>query len=407
MLGDIFLSTWKSRALIVFLGLLAALAPVSTDMYLPALPEFSADLHISASEAQLTLTMTMIGMAVGQVLGGPVSDYWGRKKPLLIGMICFMAVSAACVFVSSIHVFLLLRLVQGLAGAFGIVIGRAIARDVADGPQLMRYMAVLMMVNGLAPILAPVLGGQVLRFTSWHGIFVAMALIGAFMVLGSLIYRETLPKENRAAGVLSSFKSFPVLMKSRYFVGHCLVQCFVFGGFFTYIGGSTFLFQTMYHVSPQGFSYIFGGIGLGLLFMGSLPARMAGAVRSVVMLAQALKAQLAGSILFLAGVLLHAPIWYIIASLFITVVPLSVIGTASNAMALNRCGENAGSASAILGFSSMILGAILMPIAGLGGGSTALPMAVIMCACFAAAWITFKKYISPEHIREVPKPGEK
>ena len=154
--------------LIVFLGMLAAMAPLSTDMYLPALPEFSEDFHISASLAQLTLTMTLIGMAVGQILGGPVSDYLGRRKPLLLGMVVFTAASVLCFITSSIHMFLGLRLIQGIAGAFGIVISRAIARDVARGPELLQFYSILMMVNGLAPIAAPVIGGQILRFTSWH-----------------------------------------------------------------------------------------------------------------------------------------------------------------------------------------------------------------------------------------------
>lgn len=157
--------------LIVFLGMLAAMAPLSTDMYLPALPEFSSDFHISESLAQLTLTMTLIGMAVGQILGGPVSDYLGRRKPLLFGMVVFTAASVLCFITSSIHMFLGLRLIQGIAGAFGIVISRAIARDVASGPELLQFYSILMMVNGLAPIAAPVIGGQILRFTSWHGIF--------------------------------------------------------------------------------------------------------------------------------------------------------------------------------------------------------------------------------------------
>ncbi len=235
--------------LIVFLGMLAAMTPLSTDMYLPALPEFSNDFHISASLAQLTLTMTLIGMAVGQILGGPVSDYLGRRNPLLLGMAVFTAASVLCFITSSIHMFLGLRLIQGIAGAFGIVISRAIARDVASGPELLQFYSILMMVNGLAPIAAPVIGGQILRFTSWHGIFFAMAAVGGLMFQLTMAYQETLPPQKRISDIKSSFKSFPLLLKNRYFCGQCLIQCFVFGGFFTYIGGSSFLFQNIYHVS--------------------------------------------------------------------------------------------------------------------------------------------------------------
>lgn len=367
--------------LIVFLGMLAAMAPLSTDMYLPALPEFSNDFHISASLAQLTLTMTLIGMAVGQILGGPVSDYLGRRNPLLLGMAVFTAASVLCSITSSIHMFLGLRLIQGIAGAFGIVISRAIARDVASGPELLQFYSILMMVNGLAPIAAPVIGGQILRFTSWHGIFFAMAAVGGLMFQLTMAYQETLPP----------------LLKNRYFCGQCLIQCFVFGGFFTYIGGSSFLFQNIYHVSAQVYSYIFGFIGLGLLFMGALPARLSGTVSGASMLRAALWGHLTGAVLFLAGVLLSAPLWYSMVSLFIAIVPLSVLGASSTSMALESCGKNAGSASAILGFSSMVLGGVLMPAAGAMGENSALPMALIMVCCFALGLGAFYHYVVPAH----------
>ena len=383
--------------LIVFLGMLAAMAPLSTDMYLPALPEFSNDFHISASLAQLTLTMTLIGMAVGQILGGPVSDYLGRRNPLLLGMAVFTAASVLCSITSSIHMFLGLRLIQGIAGAFGIVISRAIARDVASGPELLQFYSILMMVNGLAPIAAPVIGGQILRFTSWHGIFFAMAAVGGLMFLLTMAYQETLPPQKRISDIKSSFKSFPLLLKNRYFCGQCLVQCFVFGGFFTYIGGSSFLFQNIYHVSAQVYSYIFGFIGLGLLFMGALPARLSGTVSGASMLRAALWGHLTGAVLFLAGVLLSAPLWYSMVSLFIAIVPLSVLGASSTSMALESCGKNAGSASAILGFSSMVLGGVLMPAAGAMGENSALPMALIMVCCFALGLGAFYHYVVPAH----------
>ena len=152
----------------VFLGIMTAMAPLSTDMYLPALPELGGDFGISASLTQLTLTMTMLGMAFGQIFMGPLSDRFGRKLPLLVGMIVFTAASAGACLSENITAFLVFRFLQGFSGASGIVIARAIARDVAEGPELTRFFAILMLVNGLAPIAAPVIGGQILRFTSWR-----------------------------------------------------------------------------------------------------------------------------------------------------------------------------------------------------------------------------------------------
>ena len=159
--------------LTIFLGVMSAMAPLSTDMYLPSLPELSSYFSISTSMTQMTLTMTMIGMALGQIFGG---------------MGGFTIASAVCAVCTNIYVFLVFRFIMGLSGAFGIVISRAIARDVCEGPELMRFMAILMMVNGLAPIAAPVLGGQILLFTSWHGIFFVLTAVGIIQIMATMAY---------------------------------------------------------------------------------------------------------------------------------------------------------------------------------------------------------------------------
>ena len=252
--------------LTVFLGMMTAMAPLSTDMYLPSLPVMQAGFGISASMVQLTLTMTMLGMALGQIFAGPVSDYYGRKKPLIIGMVAFTAATFGCVLAENIMAFLCFRFVMGFAGASGIVVAKAIARDVCEGPELTRFFALLMMVNGLAPIIAPVIGGQILLFTTWRGVFVTLVAIGLVLLLATLVYKETLSPEKRLAGIRASFAKFPQLLKNRYFLGHCLLQCFVFGGFFAYLSGSSFVFQNIFQVSPQVYSLIFGGIGGGFLW---------------------------------------------------------------------------------------------------------------------------------------------
>lgn len=387
--------------LTVFLGFLTALAPLSTDMYLPALPELSSDLGISTSMTQLTLTMTMLGMAGGQVLGGPVSDRFGRKLPLFFGIAGFTLSAFVCAIVPDVYTFLVFRFIMGFSGAVGIVIARAIARDVKQGPALTQFMALLMMVNGLAPVAAPVLGGQILRFTTWRGIFDVLVVVGAAMFAATFLFRETLPKTKRAASLTASFGSFSDLMGSHYFLGHCLVQCFVFGSFFSYIAGSSFLFQNMYHVSPQTYSYIFGGIGIGLLVMGMIPARLAGTVREVVFLKYSLAIPFFTSLVFLAGLWFDMPMALSIPLLFITIVPLSVMGAASVSLALSRAGNAAGSASALLGFFSMILGGVMMPVVGIAGDETAIPMGVLMVAGYGLALAVFYKMIVPSHRGEL------
>ena len=376
--------------LTVFLGLMTAMAPLSTDMYLPALPTMQVDMGISASLAQMTLTMTMLGMALGQIFAGPVSDRYGRKGPLTIGMLVFTMTTVGCVLAENITVFLFFRFMAGFAGASGIVIARAIARDVCEGPELTKFFAMLMMVNGLAPILAPVIGGQILLFTSWRGVFVMLVLVGIFQLLATLMYQETLPAAKRIPGLKDSFAKFPQLLKDRYFLGHCLVQCFVFGAFFSYLAGSSFIFQNIFNVSPQTYSLIFGGIGAGLLLSGMLPARLAGRVPDEKLLHVSLVLPLLGSVLLFIAFYFQAGMAIILPVLFLTIVPLSVMGAASFSLALSRQGKNAGSASALIGFFSMILGGCMMPLVGIAGENTALPMCVIMIVGYSLGYAAYR-----------------
>lgn len=387
--------TRRSRMiLIAFLGIMSAMAPLATDMYLPALPELSAEFSASTSATQLTLTMTLLGMAVGQIFLGPLSDMYGRKRPLFAGMVAFSLVSAGCFYASSIEPFLALRFLQGFAGASGLVISRAIARDVAEGVELTRFMAILMLVNGLAPILAPVAGGQILAFSSWRIIFAVLAVIGVLLAVWTLKTRETLAKEERQKNMAASFHAFPALLRDRYFFGHCLVQCFVFASFFSYIAGSSFVFQNIYGISAQGYSLIFGGIGTGLFLVGGLPARLAGHVKDVTMLKASLLVPLVGSSLLLAAFLTgFAPLALVIVLLFITIVPLSVMGTASFSLALSRQGRNAGAASALIGFFSMALGGVMMPLVGIAGDATAIPMAGLMLAGYTLGALVFYRRV--------------
>lgn len=383
--------------LTIFLGIMTAIAPLSTDMYLPALPEVQADFAVSTSLVQLTLTMTTLGMALGQILAGPLSDLHGRRIPLFIGMLVFIGATLGCVLAEDIYLFLFFRFFAGFAGASGIVIARAIARDVCEGAELTRFFAVLMMVNGFAPIIAPVIGGQILLFADWRATFVLLTLIGVLLAGATLIYQETLPKERRSANMTDSLKKFPALLRDRYFLGHCLLQCFVFGAFFSYLSGSSFVFQNIYAVSPQVYSIIFAVIGAGLLLAGVLPARLAGRVPDIVMLKYAVLVPFVGSALLLLGFYFAAPLAVILVLLFLTVVPLSVMGAASFSLALSRQGKNAGSASALIGCFSMLLGACMMPVVGIAGDHTAIPMGIIMLTGYGLGTLVFYRMIVADY----------
>ena len=385
--------------LTLFLGALAALAPLSMDMYLPALPLMQDEFNVEPSLIQMTLTMTMVGMAAGQIIAGPISDRFGRRIPLMIGMLLFALSTFGCMTSNSIIVFLAFRLSQGLAGAFGIVIARAIARDLCKGADLTRLFAMLMLVNGLAPILAPIVGGQILLFTSWRGVFALLAIIGLILVLSSIRFDETLPNDMRAQDVLSSFQSFGYLMKDSYFMGHCLMQCFFGASFFGYIAGSSFLFQNIYNVSPQVYSAIFGGIGVLIALSGTLPAKFAGKIQDIKMLAWTIGQALIGSMLFLLCIIFNAEIEWTLAALIVTVPTMSVFGAASFSLAMRKHGDKAGSASALIGFFSMISGGLVAPLVSIGGSHNALPMALIMIIGYFGALFFFLKMIYSKHHR--------
>lgn len=385
--------------LMLFLGIMAAMAPLATDMYLPALPTVQQDLGINASLAQLTLTMTLLGMALGQIVMGAVSDRFGRKRPLFLGMLGFMVANLGCVLAENIWCFLAFRFLAGFAGASGVVIARAIARDVAEGPALTRFFAMLMMVNGIAPIAAPVLGGQILLFSGWRTVFIILIAIGIMQAIFTLAFTETLPVAKRLNNMSAAFSKFPELLKNRYFLGHCLLQCVYFGSFFAYIAGSSFVFQNIYQVSPQVYSLIFGGVGIGLMIAGTLPARFAGRISDVTLLKISLVIPCIASLLLLGGFLCEAPMWYTTVLLFATIVPLSVMSSASFSLALSRQGKNAGSASALIGFFSMILGGCMMPVVGIAGDHTAVPMGIIMLAGYVLSIVCYWLMIRPDHVK--------
>lgn len=386
-----------SLRLTIFLGVLAALAPLATDMYLPALPVMNEAFPVETSMIQTTLTMTMVGMAVGQIFAGPISDMLGRKRPLEIGMALFAISSAGCVFTEDIYIFLAFRLFQGLSGSIGIIVARSVARDVSDGPELTKIFSMLMLVNGLAPIISPVIGGQILNFTSWRGVFVLLAVIGLLLFFSSIGFNETLPESRRMSGIVKSFESFPYLLKDKYFLGHCLMLCFAFGAFFAYISGSSFLYQDIYGVSPQTYSLIFGGMGILIMIFGTFPIRFAGKIPDVVMLGASLTQALIGSILLLTCILNRAGIYLTTASLMILVPPISVIGATSFSLALRGHGNRAGAASALVGFFQTILGAVITPLVGIAGAMDARPMGFIILTGEILSILTFLALIYARH----------
>src|SRR6478609_2565076 len=362
---------------ILILGSLSAFGPLSIDMYLPALPTLAKELHTSASLAQVSLTACLLGLAFGQVVMGPFSDIRGRKKPLVAALITYAVASVLCVFAPSIWIFIVLRFIQGMAGAAGMVISRASVRDLFSGSDLTKFFSMLMLVNGLAPILTPVAGGQLLTIMSWRGVFGALMF---FAVLFGL--KETLPLERRKEGGLTEvLRTFGVLLKDGVFVGYALAQGFIMSAMFAYISGSTFVLQDIYGLSPQMFSFVFAINGFGLIIATQVTGRLAGKIKEATLLMYGLLQAAVGSLLLVAVIVTHISVILVCILLFFVVSSVGIVNTTVFSLAMENQASNAGSASALLGLLPFLLGAAVAPLVGLGGGQNALPMGIVIMVC--------------------------
>ncbi|TDD83968.1 Bcr/CflA family efflux MFS transporter [Actinomadura rubrisoli] len=374
--------------LIVILGALTAVAPLSIDMYLPALPELASDLSTGAMQAQLTLTACVVGLAVGQVIAGPLSDALGRRRPLLVGLAAYTVASLLCVMAPNVETFIALRLVQGATGAAGIVIGRAIIRDLYDGVAAAKFFSMLMLVSGLAPILAPVLGGQLMRLTPWPGVFAVLAGIGVALYLAALLLlKETLPPEGReTGGTRATLATFRELAADRAFAGYGLALALSFGAMFTYISGSPFVLQDIYGMSPQAFSIVFGVNSLGIVAAGQASGTLAGRVPLERLLGAGLAIVAVGGVGLPVAVLAGAGLWGVLPALFLMTSGQGLVMPNATALALDdRPPRVAGSASALLGLAQFAIGGAAAPLAGVAGPDTALPMAVTIAVLSIAA----------------------
>ncbi|WP_426368722.1 Bcr/CflA family multidrug efflux MFS transporter [Streptomyces sp. E-08] len=377
------------------LGGLTALPPLSMDMYLPALPEVTGALRAPAATVQLTLTACLAGMALGQLVVGPMSDKWGRRRPLLIGMAVYVLATAVCALAPTAELLIGFRLLQGLAGAAGIVIARAVVRDLYDGVEMARFFSTLMLISGVAPIIAPLIGGQILRITDWRGVFYVLAVIGVLLTL--IVWRflhETLPPERRhEGGVGQALRTMRGLLADRVFTGYMLTGGLAFAALFAYISASPFVIQDLYGASPQTFSLLFGLNSVGLVAVGQINGKLlVGRVSLDKALGFGLGTLLLAAValtLMTTGVFGETGLAPIAAGLFVLMSAMGLAMPNTNAQALMRTPHAAGSASALLGTSSFLIGAVASPLVGIAGEHTAVPMAVVQLGCAVLALACF------------------
>ncbi|HEX4811349.1 MAG TPA: multidrug effflux MFS transporter [Nonomuraea sp.] len=384
--------------LLLLLGALSAIGPLSIDMYLPSLPAIASEMLSAPAQVQLTLTACLAGISVGQVIAGPVSDVRGRRVPLIVGVAGFMVASLLCAFAPSVPMLIAFRLLQGMLGGAALVIVRAVVRDLYDGAGIARVFATLMLVSGLAPILAPIAGAQLLAFTSWRGVFVALSVAGLVLTLAVLPgVRETLPADRRESGGLKhTVRTFWRLLRDRAFMGYALTGGLLFGAMFGYISGSPFVLQEIYGATPQQFSLIFGLNALALIGMAQVGGRLSGRVQPLALVVVGLSTGLVGAGVLLTAVLTGLGLGGVVTGLFVIMLGLGLVlpGTAALALA-SQPAQVAGTASALAGVLQFALGGMSAPAVGLAGSGTATPMAAIMLGLVACAALVFVTLARP------------
>lgn len=365
------------------LGLLEAFGPLSMDLYLPQLPQLASTLGTSDALAQVTMSVCMVGLGIGQLVAGPLSDRFGRRRPLLIGVVLFAALSAVCAVSPTIEVLLAARFLQGLAGSAGVVISMAVARDLFHGVELSRMLSLLALVTSVTPIIAPIIGGQLARIMDWRGIFLVLTGIGAALVLVAWFgLRESLPESRRhSGGVLGTTVSHTaVVLRDPLFLALLIASCLGGAAFFSYLSMSSFVLQGQFGLTPQLFSLVFatnalsqlGGAQLSRLFV-----RRLGTARMY------LVGQIAGAVAavaLLGATLLGAPALAFIVLLAVFLGSTGIGGPNGTALALGSHGARAGTASALFGMAMFTAGAVAAPVISALAGTSATTMSASVAA---------------------------
>jgi DHA1 family bicyclomycin/chloramphenicol resistance-like MFS transporter len=384
----------RRRALLLIVGALSGLAPMSIDFYLPALPHLTADLGADTSTGQLTLTACLLGIALSQVVAGSLSDTLGRRRLVLIGLAAYGSVSALCAVAPSIWVLLGLRFAQGCACGIGFVVARAIVRDVYSGDQAARIFALLVLVSGVAPVLAPVFGAQVLLLTSWRGIFVVLAALGAVLfTAAALRLPETLPAHLRhEPGLATKLRVFGALLTDRRFVPFAVSGGLSFAAMFAYISGSPFVLENIYGLSPQLYGVAFGVNSAGIVATSQVSRRLVGRVGPGPLLRVGVTTMAVGGAGVLATVLLGFGLAPLLVFLLATISSVGLIQPNATALAMAHQQHAAGSASALFGLGQFGVGAAAAPLVGIAGSHTAVPMAVTIAVCGIGSLIVLRGF---------------
>lgn len=373
----------KSQSLIfvIILGALTAIGALSIDMFLSGLPDIQNDFHTTTSNAQLTLSLFMIGLALGNLFAGPISDSIGRRKPLWISMLIYTIASLGIVFVTNIQVMIALRFIQGITGGAASVISRAIASDMYKGKELTKFLSLLMLVNGVAPVIAPAIGGVILSFAVWRMVFIILTVFGVLMVIGTLTkVPESLQEDEKDSnGIREMFKNFKHLLFTPKFVLPMAIQGFSFIMLFTYISASPFIVQKIYHMSALQFSIMFAGIGITLIISSQLVGFLVDYVDRQRLLKIVTFIQIFGVVLVIFTLLNHMSFWILVIGFIILVSPVTAVASLGFSIAtMDESTRGRGSASSLLGLVQFLLGGVMSSLVNVMGEHNVMPYVTII-----------------------------
>lgn len=369
-------------AVIALLATLTAFGPMSLDLYLPAFPDIARDFDVDTHAVQLTFSAALLGLGVGQVLWGPVGDRFGRRVPLMLGISVYAVASLLITVAPSLEVMVALRFLQAMAGSVGIVLARAITRDLWRGPGLARALSTIMLVFMVAPILAPVLGVGVLAVASWHWMFVVLALFGLVCIAGVLRLPETLPPDRRTDhGVGGALRQFGTILRLPGFAAYAVVSALGSVALFTYISSSPVVLMDGFGLSEGAFAASFAGIATTIALGGQLNRRLLSVLSPVVVLRAALAVQALGGLSVIVAAVTDAPVWVYLPLLAVSIATVIPVNANAVALAIDPFPHAAASAAALVGGMQQVLAG--SAVAGLG--ALALDPAVIMPVGIAVA----------------------
>jgi DHA1 family bicyclomycin/chloramphenicol resistance-like MFS transporter len=389
------------------LGAFVALGPLTIDMYLPALPTITTELETTSAAVQLTLTGTLVGLALGQLVLGPLSDTFGRRRPLLAGTAVHVLASLLVLVAPNIAVLGALRVLQGVGTAAGAVIAIAVVRDLFDGRAAATMLSRLFLVIGAAPVLAPTIGGEVLRFTSWRGVFVILAGYGLLLLaVGFAQIRETLPPERRSRhGVGGTLRSYRSLFGDRAYVGLVLVAGLTMAGLFAYVSGSSFVYQDEFGLDEQQFGLLFGAGAVWLIGATQLnPVLLRWFSPAQVLVAGTGAGVAAGAVLLLLAVTGTGGLFAVAVPLWAVLFACGLALPNAPALALSRHGDAAGTAAALLGAVQFGVGAAVSPLVGLLGND-AVAMGTVIVASLVLALVVLMVVVRPWQLAD-PDPQD-